>query len=243
MLGRLASKRRRREIELYWHRWRKSRDIQRCYRGHVARVRVHKIRAENYRIKIINAATNIQRVWRGRRGRVITALLRGLHELRIKRIKYASIIQRNYRGYRGRMRAIKVREEYAFNRKRLISTCLIQRTYRGHKGKEMAEIERKLLEMESVAKPLFSLLATLEDEAAKLTVKLNRLENEVQFLETEVDDIKREKLFVDHTDNKWSDSTRVNGILQRFLTKFLRIRLVDILNNTEVIYIQIFYIS
>eukprot|EP01041_Mallomonas_annulata_P002654 gene2654-5210_t len=233
MWGRAAARRRRAEIALYWRCWRMARHIQRCYRGHKCRRRVKSLREALWLQLQNKAATDIERAWRGRRDRVLTSLLRGLRDLRIKRIKGACTIQRNFRGWQARRRVERIQKELLVSRRRLVAACTLQRVYRGHKGKEAAEIERRLLEMESLAKPLLDLLATLEVEAGRLAAKVKHLEEVEEHLSSEVEAIERERLYADNTTSMWTDSTRVNGIPQRFLTKFLRVRLVDILKNTE----------
>ena len=75
---------------------------------------------------------------------------------------------------------------------------------------------------------------TRQVEAAKLEKTEGRVEGEHRFLSQEAVAIERESVFADNTTNKWTDSTRENGIPQRFLTKYLRIRLHDVLKNTQV---------
>ena len=233
-LGRGRAHRRRAEIAHYWLRFAQAIIIQRCYRGFRGRIRAWEAR-EAYRIQLIRkAATDLQRAWRGRRARVLATMLRALQALRIKRNRAAVLIQRNYRGYRGRLQSDAIMKERLHARAHLAAAFLIQRVYRGHKGREAAEIEAALLDMEGQAKPLLSLLATLEVEMAKQERLVSKLEAEDQFLISEVEAIGRESLYAENTTNKWTDSSRVNGIPQRFLTKFLRIRLQDVLQNAEV---------
>ncbi len=101
-------------------------------------------------------------------------------------------------------------------------------------GKEALEIERQLSALEAKARPLIELLKRLEDDVAKKTKVVNRLEFYVNRGADELFEIEREIDQVNKTTNKYTDCTRINNIPQRFLTKYLRVRLKDHFEHEKV---------
>jgi hypothetical protein len=68
----------------------------------------------------------------------------------------------------------------------------------------------------------------------KETKNYSRIEGVMAHTEHEVAEIVRELEYATRTTSKFTDSTRVNGIPQRFLTKYLIVRLNDHLINERV---------
>ena len=99
-------------------------------------------------------------------------------------------------------------------------------------------MERRLVEMEGSARPLIVLLGQLQKDEMKLTSLVAKLEQQEHRLELELADVERESLHTDNTTRKWTDSSRVNGVPQRFLTKFLRLRLRDCVREAKVQYMS-----
>jgi hypothetical protein len=216
---------------LMWHR---SRDIQRVYRGHVGRLLAEKAREERWRRICWKKAIVLQCFWRTMRAKMIVAVLRALQILREKQYNNSREIQRLYRGYRVRVKMEEVRSQLLVQLKRTLATIHIQKIFRGHKGREMAEVEKALKLSEVKAKPLYNLLRDLEEEGIKLTKQLSKLEGTLEHTEKEINEITREYDHASKTTSKFTDSSRVNGIPQRFLTKYLIVRLNDNLNNERV---------
>jgi len=104
----------RRNRKRFQHLDRCARIIQGAYRGHLARVVVHNLR-------INRAALNIQRVYRGYKGR-----LRFLERLR--RVWAAQLIQRHYRAHMARLLLAELR-------RRRVAVIHIQRAMRGKLGR------------------------------------------------------------------------------------------------------------
>lgn len=231
--GRIKAQRQRiylRRKELEWYSgWK----IQRVYRGHVGRL----IAAEERRLREIRrrnaAATQVQRVFRGYRGRILASVAAALTELRRKLNVAAVEVQRYARGYNSRRHVKHYREKV--EREKLVLKCStnIQRVFRGHKGREARVIEQALRDAEKHLAPLYSLIKTLEDEAVKLQRLLNRLNDQVERLEKGVFEGNRELDHAIHTTNKYTDCSRINGMPQRYLTKYLRIRLKDHIEHEE----------
>ena len=234
-MGRLAAKRRRKEKAYLRLVWLCARSIQRFFRGFLGRMKARMAWEEFYKRLRYNAASNIQRVWRGTKARAIAAMALALRQLRVKKYNNTILIQRIWRGYRARKRVDSIRVEELKVRTRLLSAIGIQKLYRGYKGREAAEVERALTAMEGQAQPLFQLMRKLENDIEVITKKLAKLTEQEKRQTIELEDIERESLHTNNTTNKWTDSSRVNGYPQRFLTKFLRIRLEDYVKIAQVI--------
>ena len=226
-LGRKRAHERREEIAHAWLRWKSARLIQKSYRGLLGRRRFRWF-FEEYIKKVKNdAATYIQKIFRGYRGKVLGAIARQLKILRIRKGKAAVMIQRNVRGMRGREAVKHYKENIIREIRRKKAAILIQRIFRGHKGKEARAIETALREMERKAKPLVDLIKSLENDALVQTKQIARIEAKVKASEDELFLIERELAMCMQTTSKYCDTTRINNTPQRFLTKYLRVRLKD----------------
>jgi hypothetical protein len=213
--------------------WACAREVQRVYRGHVKRLLVNKLRAErDHRIRMA-AATVLQCFWRCCRAKMIVAILRALDVMRKKQNFNALEIQRCWRGKVARVKIAAMLDEMRAHLHLLRSVQLIQKLFRGHKGREIAEVERALKKMEGQTKPLLALLRDLEEEGIQHTKKAHMLEGKMEMSEQEIYEIKRELEYATRTTAKFTDSSRVNGIPQRFLTKYLIVRLEDHQKNEE----------
>merc|ERR1711908_61799 len=121
---------------------------------------------EEYINKVRNSAASfIQKMFRGYRGKLLGAVARQLKILRLKKAVAAVMIQRNVRGMIGRefikhYKANIIREQIRKN-----ASILIQRIFRGHKGREARAIESELRKFEGKAKPLIELIKRLEGES------------------------------------------------------------------------------
>jgi hypothetical protein len=208
-------------------KWNCAKQIQRIIRGHLGRVLYAKLLFEMLQETRRWAATEIQRQFRGYRGRVLGAVARAIHLLRKKHAEAAFLLQRVVRGHFGRMRAKTQKEtvmRWAIEKR---SSTQIQRLFRGHKGREAAVIERELQAIEHKVKPLLLMLETKEAEEVKLARVIVRLEYTDSKLESELVEIERELDACMLTTAKYTDSARVNSTPQRYLTKYLRVRLKD----------------
>ena len=232
--GRVLTQRRKEYLQEQALRWAMSINVQRVYRGHVGRM----LAAEARRLREIRrrhaAATVIQRHFRGFRGRALAAIARALKILRAKHQEAALEIQRYMRGCLARSHVKHHRVKVERERLELRSSISIQRIFRGHKGREAREIEMRLNEMEVFARPLLAKTKTLEAETVKVNRLINRLEDQTQRMEENIVQGHRELDYALHTTAKFTDCTRINGIPQRYLTKYLRIRLKDHLEHEEV---------
>lgn len=233
-IGRIRTQQRRREIAEYQMRWHMAREIQRVFRGHQGRLRFKHFQ-ELERIRRRNvAALKIQHNYRGYRGRLLAAVAFALRLLRAKHQLCALEIQRFLRGCMGRQR-FQLHKEYVTRRKRqVIAVVHIQRLFRGHKGREARDIEFHLQKMESSATPLILHLHHTEDEANKLRKVIKKLESMEKMLYDNLFQIERELEHCVKTTNKYTDSSRINQTPQRFLTKFLKVRLKDHLEHEAV---------
>lgn len=233
-IGRLKARRRRWEIAHAELMWNSARHIQRVYRGHLGRLRFKYFMQLHIHQMRTNAATCIQRQYRGYRGRLLAAVARALRILRAKQQYYAVEIQRTMRGCVGRHH-FKVHKELETRRRRKVAAVLlIQRIFRGHKGREAREIECELQRLDNQARPLILQLKHLQEEAQKLGKIIHRMEDVEARMSENLFLIERELGQAQYTTSKYSDSSRINNTPQRFLTKFLIVRLKDLLDHETV---------
>ena len=226
-MGRKKAGRRRSEIEFAHLRWTSALKCQKSYRGLLGRRRFAWFLEEYWKKIRFKAACKIQTVFRRYRGLIIGAMLAQLKTLRIRKGKAAVMIQRNARGMIARMGVVHFKENIIRGKIEKKAVTLIQRIFRGHKGREAREIEKELRVFEQKAKPLIDLVKRLEAEALKQAKSIARIEHKVQASEEELFKIERELSMCQATTSKYTDSARINNTPQRFLTKYLRIRLKD----------------
>ncbi len=138
------------------------------------------------------AATNIQRMYRGFRGRILAAVARALQLLRQRSNIAALMIQRIARGHLGRQRANEKKATVLRWKIEKRASTQIQRIFRGHKGKEAAVIEKELSKVEALARPLLSMLRFQEEAQAKLFKLIWRMDYADKALESELLEIDRE---------------------------------------------------
>jgi hypothetical protein len=237
MFGRTIVKNRREEIRMARYKWLCCLNIQRCYRGLLGR-RWFKYCLEQWWIKKKNfCSTQVQRIFRGYRGRILAAVAAALKILRTKQNICAVELQRFIRGCLGRMyykhhKAVTER----FNRERA-AVLNIQRVYRGHKGREISEINHEVAKLEEKARPLFDLVLRKEADATKLAKVVRRMESRDKMLQDDIFEIERELENCMVTHQKYTDSARINGTPQRFLTKYLRVRLKDHFEHEKELYL------
>lgn len=227
LLGRRRAENRRQEILYQIKCWYASRNIQRIFRGHRGRIYAEEVRYLRFMQKSKEAATQIQRIFRGYRGRLLAAVARSLQQLRFREQMAAVEVQRVVRGHFGRVNA---RHYRLWKRKREIETkaCIqIQRLFRGHKGREAYEVEKGLQKLEALARPLLSLLRQLEEKSNELSKIINKMEFFENRAHEDIIEMEKELAHVEKTTSKYTDSSRINGIPQRFLTKYLKVRLKD----------------
>lgn len=220
-----------------------SRQIQRVYRGHIGRM-IAERRARAIWVGMRNKmAVKIQRIFRGCRGRVFAAIAQALKLLRAKQNFAAVDMQRFIRGCLARDHVVQTRAKKLHEKKVLVAVMLIQRIFRGHKGREARDVEEKLAEMEGLATPLIQKLKELEDRAAVDGLLLRRMEGNDTRAEAEMKDLEIEFLHCLETTAKFTDCDKINGVPQRFLTKYLRIRLKDHYDHQNEVCVHVFRLS
>lgn len=234
MLGRKRMRQRRVEVALAKERWYASREVQRAYRGHLGRIIYQRKKQEARQRRRAAAAVCIQRQYRGYRGRLLAAVARALRLLRAQQQFATREIQRFLRGCMGRHYFAIHKEIVTREKRRAAAAVHLQRLFRGHKGREAKEVEEALQRLEFQAKPLFLHLRQLEIDAAKARKVVARLAHTEQMMAENLVEIERELEHCHKTTNKYTDSVRINSTPQRFLTKFLQVRLQDLLDHEEV---------
>jgi len=232
--ARMNTCRRRFEKRLKLHQWMQVRNIQRVYRGYKGRIQMknHAIYLQTQ--SFVSTFITIQRYYRGYKGRQQYKLYLRLKKLKVKELNACINIQRIIRGYLSRTLFQKL---YVANKQLLLeikSAGLIQKVYRGHKGRELLYIFRELTKFDMTISPLTEKLKNLTKKCIKSKTDLDNLissytdeSNDIEKLDMEID-------YVMKTENKYCDSSRLTNYSQRFLTKYLRVRLTEYYEQRKV---------
>jgi len=226
-LGRVRAKARRGQVDNAYAEWCAVRLIQKTYRGLLGRRRFRKFLAEYIARMKFRAAQLIQKIFRGYRGKIIGVMMKQLKKLRLRKARAAVRIQCLVRGIIARAGVEHYKKNIIRDKIRKKAVVLIQKIFRGHKGREARAIEKELRIFEAKAKPLIDLIKRLEAESLAQGKTIARIEHAVKRSEDELFKIERELSMCLATTNKYTDSARINNTPQRFLTKYLRVRLKD----------------
>lgn len=158
------------------------------------------------------------RIGKAKKAERLAAILRDRKSIRIQRI---------LRGCLARRAFIRLLEDTRQHNRQQKGALKFQRLYRGHKGREAWEIERELMKFEIAAKPLFILVKQYTEELSRLASKISDLSSMMEQLKSEISESEIELFTVQRTTAHYSDSSRLNKTPQRFVTKYLRVRLKD----------------
>eukprot|EP00752_Nemacystus_decipiens_P012503 g11074.t1 len=215
--------------------WEMALRVQAAWRGRAAKMVVMTMRLLREEARQKAAAITIQSFWRAVRARHLTTIQRAM--FKIRQIQAGASkgeqIQRVYRGFKGRLRAKARRRVFESDLGREAAAMAIGRIFRGHKGRERFECKQHLRSLEDKARPLLLKLDELIANAAKLSERARFLQMTAEPLRTEHTTIREELFHIRHTTDKYTDSDKVNGCRQRFLTKFLQVRLVELKRTVE----------
>jgi hypothetical protein len=226
-IGRIRAAERRQEIANADNKWESARLLQKTYRALLGRRRFRKFLAEYIEKMRNDAAKLIQKIFRGYRGKIIGVMMKQLKKLRLRKSAAAVRIQCLARGMIARMGVEHYKENILREKRRKAAAIKCQKIFRGHKGREARAIEKELRAFELKAKPLVDLVKRLEEESTSQAKLIARIESSVKRSEEELFIIERELAMCLATTNKFTDSARINNTPQRFLTKYLRVRLKD----------------
>lgn len=222
------------EKRLRLKQWVKAREIQRVYRGYRGRVftRNHAIflQTQSY----IHSYIIIQKYYRGFRARMQYKNLLRLRDLRVKQLYACVYIQRMIRGFLARLNYEKL---YLLHKQEILerrSSIIIQKLYRGHKGREQLYILRELQKYDETITPLAENLKLLESSRDKLKVQVDKMLAQYNFDTEDMEKLEMELDYVMKTENKYCDSYRLTNYSQRFLTKYLRVRLKEFFEQKKV---------
>jgi hypothetical protein len=114
--------------------------MQCCVRKRQAWLETQRRRAARELARRNKAASDIQRIWLGNRGRHIYALLLGLKHLKTVEENSARRIQNKYRMYRARKFMRAVRAVQASLKHLNDMATRIQKAFRGLKGRQLFEV-------------------------------------------------------------------------------------------------------
>lgn len=234
MRGRRLANEIRLERSLWKRKWLLARRMQKVFRGFMGRRTAALVRLQRNNAIQLAALLIIQRVYRGFRGYLRGKAMREEKRLRQLKTRASKHIQRIVRGHQARMTAQWLMESEQLNRRKARGALLFQRLYRGHKGREAAEVERELIKFEESAKPLYILLQQYNEGLDHIAKQISILTEELIRLKEEITESELELAAVIQNKEKYTDSHRLNKTPQRFVTKYLRVRLRDyIVQNTE----------
>ncbi|CAB1113691.1 unnamed protein product [Ectocarpus sp. CCAP 1310/34] len=190
------------------------------------------------------AALLVQSLARMRQGRAVLAALKARRDLKILEWEMALKVQAAWRGRVAKMMVMTMRilREQARQKAAAIT---IQSFWRAVRARHLATIQRALFKIrqmqDGASKGECALcvwkgklkLDELTHNAAKLSERQRFVATAVKPLRAEHVAIREELFHIRHTTDKYTDSDKVNGCRQRFLTKFLQVRLVELKANVE----------
>ncbi|CAM9101386.1 unnamed protein product [Hapterophycus canaliculatus] len=217
--------------------WEMALKVQAAWRGRMAKMVAFSMRilqASTARQRA--AAITIQSFWRAVRARHLTTIQRAMFKIR-----QIQEIQRVYRGFKGRLRAKARKSVFEADLGREAAAMAIEKIFRGHKGRERFECKQHLRSLEDEARPLLLKLDELTEKAVQLSDRMRYLAKSAEPLRAEHRTIREELFHIRHTTDKYTDSDKarrdtrnlINGCRQRFLTKFLKVRLVEVKRTVE----------
>ena len=230
--GRKRAQERIAYLKLQELKWYKAREIQRVLRGYTGRKLVEPMRQARELQRINRKAVVIQRHFRGFRARLLAKVARAMNEWRVLQRRAAVVIQALVRGGLQVRRFRKMLEEKKQRERFMRAVHTVQRVFRGHKGKERRDIRLAQLRMDAMVQPLKDLLVTLRDEEARREMRLGDALKKDEGSDQELEDIEIELEQCNQTTARYTDCGRiVKGVTQRYLTKYLRVRLKELLES------------
>lgn len=229
-LGRLEARKRLKVIEEDTKQWYCILNIQRVFRGYLGREIARKEAYHRYYMLKTSSAIVIQKHFRGYCGRLVANMIQALRNIKLERANAILTIQRITRGYFGRCHANILKEEVFYQQKINIAAIHIQKTFRGYFCRLMLFVDKMMSMNDHLITPLQEKLQIHENIAKELEERLNQSQKQFDLDEKELKQIRNELDYVLMTTNETSDSLRLNGILQRYPTYFLREKLLEYYN-------------
>ena len=215
-------------------RWYTSITIQRVVRGYNGRKLVEPLRQARELRRLNRTVVVMQRHFRGFRSRLLAKIARAMQEWRTLQRTSAVVIQALARG---RLAKIKYRAMVAEERRRekfMSALGLVQRIFRGHKGREKRDIRLAQIRMGAMVQPLKDLLETLQDEETRRQMRLSDATKRDEGSDQDLEDLEVELEQCNQTTARYTDCSRiVKGMTQRYLTKYLRVRLKELLESEK----------
>lgn len=237
MIGRRLAAQIRLDLQGWKCRWFKCLLIQKAFRGHGGRRKAALMRMKRENDRRLAATLQVQRVYRGFKGYLKAKAVKEVRRLDQLKSRASKNIQKLIRGHLARMTARWLLEKARLNNRMSRGALLFQRLYRGHKGRESCEIERELIKFEEAAKPLYIMLQKNREETGQLSREIAILAEEISRIKEEITESELELASAMQNKEKYIDSFRLNKTPQRFVTKYLRVRLKDyIIQNTELLH-------
>lgn len=229
--GRHLARARRAEIELELRKWRSARDIQRTARGMFARVLARRERLEAETKRQHFFATRIQAAWRAGRARFLATIAAAMGAVRAQQSWAVVAIQASVRKCLAIDLASKIRHERDESVRKERAVVQMQRILRGHFGRTKWEIAKRLSELRETAAPLYRRLEVLRGEARTATAERDETQRKLERYQQETREIMTELKEVSRVGHPTWDTSRLTGYPQRYVTQYLKERLVEIFKD------------
>ena len=232
-MGRKEWRRRHDARQRFLLEWRSARVLQAGERGRKGRAIARRLREEREYRLMVAAAIKLQTAWRGAQGRFMAKVAASLAALRQRERLAAIRLQAAWRGKRGRQRAIDQKKMLIEMQRRERNALILQRVFRGHKGRERWEVHERLRELDAKVQPLKLRLKQLQEDREKVIEEHEAKKVKLDELSDDTDKLEKEVKMMLTMRNKYWDSSRISGAPQRFLTKYLQVRLAEQLEEQQ----------
>jgi hypothetical protein len=215
-------------------RWYTSITLQRVVRGYNGRKLIEPLRQARELQRLNRTAVVVQRHFRGYRSRLVAKIARAMHQWRTLQRQAAVLIQATARGRLAKVRYWALLAEKRQRERFMAALHLIQRIFRGHKGREKRDIRIAQIRMAAMVQPLKDLLETLQEEEGRRQLRLSDALKRDEGSDQDLEDIEIELEQCNQTTARYTDCSRiVKGMTQRYLTKYLRVRLKELLESEK----------
>ena len=231
--GVVEYKAKREAYEQMLQEWRAAQVLAAAWRGSRGRKRAREERLRRQHELEVQMAIRLQTAWRCNRARHLASMARSLNHLREEERKAACKLQAIWRGRRGKAAAERKRNLLEEVRRRERGALGLQRIFRGHKGREGWEVAFHIKRLETMARPLFERQAALTKEKEDIAKEAAMLAAKMTAMREDTDELRLELSQMLGATKKYWDSHRITGAPQRFLSKFLKVRLTEQLQEQE----------
>lgn len=232
--GRLEARRRRAALAHDLFRWQCARVVQRVVRGMFGRILARQARIAARERRRHGAAVKIQGCWRANRARVLATMAAAVAARHMQEEISIKLIQSSMRTHLAQRRANSIRKQRALSEARERAVVLIQRVMRGHLGRTDWEIAKELDGLKESAAPLQKRLEVLLEESRRANADRDETQKRLDEYVRETKNTEMELREVSRVGHPYWDTSRLNrGYPQRYVTQYLKERLVEVLKDHQ----------